>query len=125
MNQGKKIKWLFAPLIIMIFIHIPMLVNEITHKCMNIGILASSGMLKNIGLTIFAISMLIWCLSFYYIPTVVYILIVLLYTFFSWKWVVTQKKSNAFFFILWTLLCIISIVLYWKFKPEYFAILNG
>ena len=125
MNQGRKIKWLFTPLIVMIFIHIPILVNEIAYKCMNISILESSGMLKNFGLTMFIISMVIWCFSFYYIPTIVYILMVLLYTFFSWKWVVTQKKSNAFFFILWIILSIVSIILYWKFKPEYFSILNG
>ena len=125
MNQDKKIRLLLAPLIFMVLLHVPVMVDEIAYECMNANILESPEVIKYLYLGILCISVVIWGSLFYYIPIGIYIAILVVYTGVSLIWILRQKKGNAMYFIVWFVLCVLSILLYWKFEPEYYIMLNG
>ena len=125
MDPDKKKHLLIVPLIFMVLLHVPVMVDEIAYECMNANILESPEVIKCLYLGMLYISVVIWGSLFYYIPIGVYVAILVVYTVVSWRWILRRKKGNAMYFIVWLVLCVLSILLYWKFEPEYYIMLNG
>lgn len=75
--------------------------------------------LWNLCVSILCISMLIWCVLFLYIPIGVYIAMLIVYTVVSWTWILRRKKGNAMYFIVWLVLCVVSILMYWRWGSEF------
>ena len=125
MDKDKKSPLLLVPLIFMVLLHVPVMIEYIAYECMNVNILASPEVIRITFLAILSISVLIWCVTFYHIPIGVYIVILVVYTVVSWKWILKRKKGTAMYFIVWFVLGVLSILLYWKFEPEYYIMLNG
>ena len=125
MNKDKKLPLLLAPLIFMVLLHVPVMIGYIAYECMNVNILGSPVVIRITFVAILSISVLIWCVTFYHIPIGVYIAMLAVYTVVSWTWILKRKKGTAMYFIVWLVLCVLSILLYWKFEPEYYGMLNG
>ena len=122
MNQDKKIRLLFAPLIFIVLLHVPAMILAMAPKAYLLG---GAVVLWNPCVLILCIAALIWCCIFYYIPIGVYIAILVVYTVVSWTWILRRKKGNAMYFIVWFVLCALSILMYWKWGLEYYSMISG
>lgn len=125
MKRDKRIQLLLVPVIIMVIIHIPAMILTISEENMNINIYATPNIIKVPFIAMQSISMLIWATFFYYISIKIYTVLALLYTCVSWTYILRQKKGSVVYFAIWVILYLISILLYWKFAPEYHSMLNG
>ena len=110
------------PLIFIILIFIPGLILETASHDFQQGM---PDALSNLVFTIKWILIILWAALFYYIPLGVYTVLVFFYTGITWGWLFKQKKGNVAFAVLWLVLCILSILMYWKIGPLYHAIMNG
>ena len=125
MDPDKKKRLLIVPLIFMVLLHVPVMVDEIAYECMNANILESPEVIKCLYLGMLYISVVIWGSLFYYIPIGVYVAILVVYTVVSWTWILRRKKGNAMYFIVWFVLCALSILMYWKWGLEYYSMISG
>ena len=116
MKQDKKLYFLIVPLIFMILLFVPAMIFDIVP---NAYIQGMPDVIERTCLLILITSTIIWCLFFLYIPTSVYIAILVVYTVVSWRWILRSKKGNEIYFIVWLVLCVLSILMYWKWGPEY------
>ena len=122
MDPDKKKRLLLVPLIFIVLLYVPVMILDI------ISIAYIQELPEVLRITfweILGISVVIWAIFFYYIPIGVYIAMLVVYTVVSWRWIQRRKKGNAMYFIVWLVLCVLSILLYWKFEPEYYIMLNG
>ena len=122
MNQEKKIRLLLVPMIFVVLLYVPVMGLAIVPKAYLLG----GGMvLWNPCVFILCMSMLIWCALFGYIPIGVYIAMLAVYTVIVWRWILRQKRGNAMYFTVWLVLCVLSILMYWKWWPEYYSMISG
>ena len=121
MNQDKKLRLLIAPLIFIVLLYVPVMILDIIP---NAYIQEMPEVLRIIFWLILYIPMMIWCSLFYYIPIGVYIVMLIVYTGVSWTWILRRKKGNAMYFMVWLVLCVLSILMYWKWGPEYCSMIN-
>lgn len=121
MNQDKKIRLLLVPLIFIVLLYVPVMIYD-TIPIAYIQELPE--MLRIMFWEILGISMVTWAIFFYYIPIGVYIAMLAVYTVVSWTWILRQKRGNAMYFTAWLVLCVLSILMYWKWWPEYFSMIN-
>ena len=122
MNKDIKLRLLLLPFIFMVLLFVPAMIFDIA---LDVYFLGGGVVLSNPCVVILGISLLIWAILFHYIPTSVYIAIVAVYTAVSWTWILRQKKGNAVYFIVWFVLCVLSIFMYWKWGPEYYMMIHG
>ena len=40
-----------------------------------------------------------------------------------WTWILRRKKGNAMYFIVWLTLCVLSILMYWKWGVIYHSMM--
>ncbi len=124
MNQDKKLRLLLVPLIFMVLLFIPVLFADIAPERINAFINDMPEVVRNLHLVMLIIAMLIWCVTFYYVPINVYIAVVAVYTVVSWTWILMRKKGTAMYFIVWFVLGVLSILLYWRLGPIYYSMIN-
>ena len=124
MNQDKKLRLLLVPLIFMVLLFIPVLLADIAPERINAFINDMPEVVRNLHLVMLIIAMLIWCVTFYYVPINVYIAVVAVYTVVSWTWILMRKKGTAMYFIVWFVLGVLSILLYWRLGPIYYSMIN-
>ena len=122
MNKDKKLRLLLAPFIFIIILFIPGMIRVITPDGYIKGM---SDALWNIFLAVECPVLIIWAILFYYISTSLYIAMVVVYTVISWTWIHRKKKGNVLYFIVWLILCVVSILLYWKLRWLYYGMING
>ena len=116
MNQEKKIRLLLVPLIFIVLLYVPAMGLDIVPSVFFLG----GGMRTwNPCVLILFISMWLWCALFYYMPVGVYIAMLVVYTVVSWRWILRQKRGNAMYFIVWLVLCVVSILMYWRWGSEF------
>ena len=116
MKQDKKLLLLLVPLIFVMVLVVPLLILDIVPRSYIQGM---PDVIWGTYALILGTSMIIWCLFFYYIPTGVYIAILVVYTVVCWRWILRSKKGNVMYFIVWLVLCVLSILMYWKWGSEY------
>lgn len=122
MNQDKKLRLLLAPLIFVVIVFVPgMILEIIPNAYLAGGVIALWNPLD----ILLVISMFIGGILFNYIPIGVYIAVLVVYTIVSWTWILRQKKGHAMYFIVWLVLCVLSIIMYWVVGPEYYAMMHG
>ena len=121
-NQDKKMRLLLVPLIFVVLLYVPVMISDIISWAY---IQEISEVLWFIFAAILDISTIIWCALFVYIPTGVYIAMLVVYTVVSWTWILRRKKGNAMYFIVWLVLCVLSILMYWKWWEIYYIMING
>ncbi len=112
------------PLIFMVLLFIPVLFADIAPERINAFINDMPEVVRNLHLVMLIIAMLIWCVTFYYVPINVYIAVVAVYTVVSWTWILMRKKGTAMYFIVWFVLGVLSILLYWRLGPIYYSMIN-
>lgn len=122
MNKDKKIRLLLAPLIFMVLILVPVMIYDIAPDAY---IQKVPFMLRSLLFSILIILGAIWCVTFDHIPIGVYIVILVIYTVVFWTWILKQKKGNAMYFVVWLVLCVLSIFMYWKWGELYSIIMWG
>ncbi len=125
MNQDKKLRLLLVPLIFMVILHVPVMIQYVLYECMNINILASPEVIRIPFAVILWISAFIWFFTFYHIPVGIYTAMLVVYTVVSWAWILMRKKGYAMYLIKWIVLCVLSIILYWKYGDIYYCMFNG
>ncbi len=116
MDQDKKMRLLLVPMIFTILLYVPVMILYIISDAY---IHEMPEVLWNLCVSILCISMLIWCVLFLYIPIGVYIAMLIVYTVVSWTWILRRKKGNAMYFIVWLVLCVVSILMYWRWGSEF------
>lgn len=121
-NQDKKMRLLLVPLIFVVLLYVPVMISDIISWAY---IQEISEVLWFIFAAILDISTIIWCALFVYIPIGVYIAMLVVYTVVSWTWILRRKKGNAMYFIVWLVLCVLSILMYWKWWEIYYIMING
>lgn len=122
MNKDKKLRLLLVPLIFMILLFVPGMVLDIAPDAYIQGM---PDVIWKIFLAILWSTLIIWTILFYYVPKGVYIAMLVVYTVVSWMWIFRQKKGNAMYAIVWLVLCLLSILMYWKWGSLYHDIMNG
>ena len=125
LQEDKKMRLLFIPLIIMVLIHIPVSILIITDEYMDINLYATPDAIKLPFLVLQGISVITWAIVFYHIHVLAYIGMVIVYTAISWNWIIRKRIGNKAYFIIWFFLCVLSIILYWRLAPEYHSMLDG
>ena len=121
-GEEKKIKLLMIPLIFIIGLHIPEMIFEILPRSyMNEGFIS----IRNPFMIVLLVSNVIWIILFSFIPTPVYVVMLVVYTFVSWRWIMCQKKMSMLYCATWVVLCIVSIFLYWKYGEGYRSMILG
>ncbi len=115
---------ILVPLIFMVLLFIPVLFADIAPERINAFINDMPEVVRNLHLVMLIIAMLIWCVTFYYVPINVYIAVVAVYTVVSWTWILMRKKGTAMYFIVWFVLGVLSILLYWRLGPIYYSMIN-
>lgn len=116
MDQDKKMRLLIVPMIFTILLYVPVMILYIISDAY---IHEMPEVLWNLCVSILCISMLIWCVLFLYIPIGGYIAMLIVYTVVSWRWILRQKRGNAMYFIVWLVLCVVSILMYWRWGSEF------
>ncbi len=120
-DSDKKKRLLLVPLIFIVLLYVPVMIYDIIPIAY---IQELPEVLRTIFWLILCISVGVWCTFFYYIPIGVYIAILVVYTVVSWRWILRRKKGNAMYSIVWFVLCVSLILMYWKWGPEYYSIIN-
>ena len=121
MDPDKKKRLLIVPLIFVVLLYVPVMISDIISWAY---IQEISEVLWFVFAAILDISTIIWCALFVYIPTGVYIAMLVVYTVVSWTWILRRKKGNAMYFIVWLVLCVLSILMYWKWWEIYYIMIN-
>lgn len=121
MNQEKNLRLLLVPMIFVVLLYVPVMISDIISWAY---IQEISEVLWFIFAAILDISTIIWCALFIYIPIGVYIAMLAVYTVVSWTWILRRKKGNAMYFIVWLVLCVLSILMYWKWWEIYYIMIN-
>lgn len=121
MNKDKKLRLLIAPLIFIIILFIPGMIREFTPDGY---IQEMPDVLWHLFVDVEIWAVIIWAILFHYIPTGLYIVMLIIYTVVSWRWILKQKKGNALYFIVWLVLCVLTIFLYWKIGDLYYAMIH-
>lgn len=121
----KKKRILLVPLISMVLIHLPVAVLIIADEYLNINLYATPDAIKLPFLLFQGISVITWAVVFFHIHLLAYIGMIIVYTVISWTWIIKKRKGSRYYFILWLFLCTLSIILYWRFAPEYHSMLEG
>ncbi len=125
MNKDKKLCLLLVPLIFMVLIFVPVIIFEIAPRTFIQKMPDVLFALLNPFVLILGIlGGGIWCVTFDHIPVGVYIVILVVYTVVSWTWILRQKKGNAMYFIVWSVLCVLSILMYWKWGDIYYVFMH-
>lgn len=124
MNKDKKIRLLLIPLIFTVLLFVPAMIVEIASESIDVFMQEIPDALRIICMCILFIAMLIWCVLFLHIPIGVYIAILVIYSCVSWTWILRRKKWNVLFLIVWIVLCVLSILMYWKLSPHYYSMIN-
>lgn len=122
MNQDKKLRLLMAPLFFMVLLFVPGMIFDIVPSAY------IEEMPEVIWVTFWLIlwmQVLIWAFTFYHIPIGVYIAVLTVYTVVSWTWILIRKKGTVMYFIVWLVLCALSILMYWKCGELYHFMLNA
>lgn len=120
MNKDKKLRLLLLPLIFMVLILVPVMIYDIVPIAY---IQKVPYILRSLFFLILVILGAIWCVTFDHIPTGVYIVILVVYTVVSWTWILKRKKGDVMYFIVWFILCVLSILMYWKWGDLYSIIM--
>ncbi len=115
MDSDKKKHLLLVPLIFIVLLHVPAMILAMAPKAYLLG----GAVFWNPCVLILGISMLIWWALFLHIPIGVYIALMVVYTVVSWIWILRRKKGNAVYFIVWLVLCVLSMLMYWKWGIIY------
>lgn len=115
-DQDKKMRLLLVPMIFTILLYVPVMILYIIS---DVYIQEMPEALWNLCVSMLCISMLIWCVLFLYIPIGGYIAMLIVYTVVSWRWILRQKRGNAMYFIVWLVLCVVSILMYWRWGSEF------
>ena len=121
MDPYKKKRLLLVPLIFIVLLYVPVMGLDIIP---NAYLKEMPEVLWTPCTLILCTSMMIWCVLFVYIPIGVYIAMLVGYTIVSWTWILRRKKGNAMYFIVWFVLCVLSILMYWMWWPEYYSMIN-
>ena len=121
MNQDKKMRLLLVPMIFTILLYVPVMILKFIP---NAYLQEMPEVLWSPFALILCTPMLIWCVLFVYIPIGVYIAMLVVYTVVSWTWILRKKKGNLMYFVVWLILCALSILMYWKWWPEYYSMIN-
>ena len=121
MDPDKKKRLLIVPLIFVVLLYVPVMISDIISWAY---IQEISEVLWFVFAAILDISTIIWCALFVYIPTGVYIAMLVVYTVVSWTWILRRKKGNTMYFIVWLVLCVLSILMYWKWWEIYYIMIN-
>ena len=121
MNQEKKIRLLLVPMIFTILLYVPVV---ILYTISDAYIQQMPEVLWTPCAIILCISMMVWCVLFVHIPIGVYIALLAVYTVAFWTWILRRKRGNVMYFVVWLVLCVLSILMYWKWWPEYFSMIN-
>lgn len=120
-NKEKRIRMLILPLIFIILLFVPGMIETALREVIQ----TMSDMLWQLYVVIlFQPAFLIWTMLFYHIPLGIYIVMLVIYTAVSWRWIWKLKKGNAVYAIVWIVLCILSILLYWKIGELYHAMMG-
>lgn len=114
MNKDKKIRLLLVPMIFMILLFVPMVILGIAPESMNAYIQEMPKVIWYLCLIILLSSMSIGGVIYFYIPIGVYIAMLVVYTGVCWTWILKQKKANMMYAIVWFVLCVFSVLMYWK-----------
>ena len=120
MNQDKKIHLLIAPLIFIVLLYVPVMILKLIP---NAYMQEMPEALRLPCALILCTSMIIWCAFFLHIPIGVYVALLAAYTVVSWTWILRRKKGNAMYFIVWLTLCVLSILMYWKWGVIYHSMM--
>ena len=120
MNQDKKMRLLLVPMIFTIILYVPVMILKFIP---NAYMQEMQEALRNLSVSILCISTLIWCVLFLHIPIGVYITMLVLYTVISWTWILRKKKGNVMYAIVWFVLCVLSILMYWKWGVIYHSMM--
>ena len=121
MQIDKKKLLLMMPLIILVLLHIPAMVANTIPE---IRLQGMPELIWNTYVVLLSVAMLIWCMLFLYIPLPVFILIIMLYTGFSWLIRMRKTKWDIKYCIVWIALCIVLILMYWKFGWLYNSMIS-
>ncbi len=122
MDQDKKMRLLIVPMIFTILLYVPVMILYIISDAY---IHEMPEVLWNLCVSILCISMLIWCVLFLHIPIGIYITMLVAYTIVSWTWILSKKKGNVMYAIVWFVLCVLSILMYWKWWELYRDMISG
>lgn len=111
-KKEKRINMLIIPMIFNILLYVPGIMNEslpyeVTNK------------IPHLFAMLFFWIVLTWAILFRFIPMYIYIVMVIVYAVVSWSWILKLKKGNIIYAIAWIILCILSILLFWKIGPSY------
>ena len=121
-DQDKKMRLLLVPMIFTILLYVPVMILKFIP---NAYMQEMPEALWNLCVSILCISMLIWCVLFLHIPIGVYITMLVLYTAISWTWILRKKKGNVMYAIVWFVLCVLSILMYWKWWELCYDMIRG
>ena len=122
MDPDKKKRLLLVPLIFIVLLYVPAMGLDIVPSAFFLG----GGMRTwNPCVLVLFISMWLWCRLFYYMPVGVYIVLLVVYTVVSWRWILRQKRGNVMYFIVWLTLGVLSILMYWKWWELYHDMISG
>ncbi len=116
MKKDIKLCLLLAPLIFMVLLCVPAMMEGIGYR---LFVREGPKVLWILHLVMLIIAMVIWGTTFYHIPIDIYIAILAVYTVVSWVWILNQKKGNALYFIMWIILCALSVQMYWEWGSIY------
>ena len=120
MSQDKKIRLLIVPLIFIVLLYVPVMILKLIP---NAYMQEMPEALRLPCALILCTPMIIWCAFFLHIPIGVYIAMLVVYTVVSWTWILRWKKGNAVYFIVWFTLCVLSILMYWKWGVIYHSMM--
>ena len=121
MNKDKKICLLLVPLIFMVWIFVPFMIFDIVPNAYIQKVPFVIWYLLWLMPCIFGV---IWRVACDYITIGVYIVIVVVYTVVSWIWILWRKKGDVMYFIVWSVFCVLAILMYWKWGDVYDAFLH-
>ncbi len=119
MNKDKKLCLLLVPLIFIILLFVPGMIFVPKADAQGMP-----EVIWNISFLMLALAFIIWTILFYYIPIGVYIAMLAVYTVVSWTWILKRKKGTVMYFIVWLVLCVLSIYMYWKWGDLYHAMMT-
>lgn len=118
-NDRKKYLTI-TPLLFLIILHVPAFIVDAIPELELHGLL---GTLWDVFAVIIGVSMLIWGCIFYYIPTAVFLGVLITYTTVCWIWI--NKRNSIKFHIIWLLVCALLIIMYFKVGWIYRSMINN
>ena len=122
MKMNKKFKIFLLPFIFVIVLFIPGIMRMTTSIS---DMRETSEGLWNIFLSVESILLMTWALLFLYVPRIVYVILAIIYSTIVLIYLQRKGEGNKIFFLVWIILCIVSIVLYWKLRWLYYGMIYG